>query len=182
MRNVLFVQGGGENVHDQWDNKLVDSLQRNLGADYEITYPLMPNEADPDYGTWKAALYQEFANLRDDALLVGHSIGGMILVKALEEEPSQRAFGGIFLIAAPFVGEGGWTSDDVELPTDLGSRLPASMPVYLYHGSSDEEIPFDHVELYARAIPQAVVRPLTGRDHQLNEDLSEVAADIRRLK
>ena len=90
--------------------------------------------------------------------------------------------GGIFLIAAPFVGEGGWTSNDVELPSDLGSRLPASMPVYLYHGSNDEEIPFDHVALYARAIPQAVVRPFTGRDHQLNEDLSEVAADIRRLK
>jgi len=37
------------------------------------------------------------------------------------------------------------------------------------------------IGLYARAIPQAVVRRLTGRDHQLNNDMSEVAADIRRL-
>jgi hypothetical protein len=48
MTKVLFVQGGGKNVHDQWDNKLVDSLKRNLGPDYEIRYPRMPNEADPD--------------------------------------------------------------------------------------------------------------------------------------
>jgi predicted alpha/beta hydrolase family esterase len=181
MHNVLFVQGGGKNVHDQWDNRLVDSLQRNLGSDYEITYPRMPNEADPNYRTWKAALSREFANLDDDTLLVGHSLGGVILVKALVEEPRQRAFGGVFLIAAPFVGDGGWTSEDMELPSDLGSRLPASMPIYLYHGSNDAEIPFGHVELYARAIPQAFVRRLPGRDHQVNEDLSEVAADIRHL-
>jgi len=83
---------------------------------------------------------------------------------------------------ASFVGEGGWTSEDMELPSDLGARLPTPTPIYLYHGSDDDEIPFGHVELYARAIPQAVVRRLTGRNHQVNEDLSEVAADIRRRK
>ena len=40
---------------------------------------------------------------------------------------------------------------------------------------------YEHVGLYARAIPQAVVRRLNGRDHQLNNDMSEVAAEIRRL-
>ena len=30
-RQILFVQGGGEGTHDEWDNKLVDSLERNLG-------------------------------------------------------------------------------------------------------------------------------------------------------
>src|SRR5690606_23232943 len=108
------------------------------------------------------------------------SLGGTILVNALVEEPNQRAFGGIFLIAAPFVGEGGWTSDDIELPSNLGARLSAPTPIYRYHGSDDEEVPFGHVELYAKAIPQAVVRRLTGRNHQVNEDLSEVAADSRR--
>ena len=41
--------------------------------------------------------------------------------------------------------------------------------------------PFEHVRLYAKAIPRAVVRRLSGRDHQLNNDMSEVGADIRRL-
>jgi pimeloyl-ACP methyl ester carboxylesterase len=55
------------------------------------------------------------------------------------------------------------------------------MPVYLYHGSRDGTAPLEHVRLYAKAIPYAVVRRLAGRDHQLNNDMSEVAADIRRL-
>jgi hypothetical protein len=28
---VLFVQGAGEGVHDQWDDKLVESLRRLRG-------------------------------------------------------------------------------------------------------------------------------------------------------
>ena len=64
---------------------------------------------------------------------------------------------------------------------DLGARLPELSRVYLYHGSKDETVPFRHVGLYKKAIPRAVVRRLAGRDHQLNEDMSEVAADIRDL-
>jgi len=31
---LLFVQGGGIGVHDEWDNKLVESLRRNLGPNF----------------------------------------------------------------------------------------------------------------------------------------------------
>ena len=68
-RQILFVQGGGEGAHDEWDNKLVDSLRRNLGPDYEVRYPRMPNEADPIYAQWKAALADEIAALDDGAIL-----------------------------------------------------------------------------------------------------------------
>jgi predicted alpha/beta hydrolase family esterase len=179
---VLFIQGGGaEGTHDEWDDKLVASLGRKLGPDYEILYPLMPNEADPKYAHWKAALENQLAQLHDGAVLVGHSIGATILINALGEEPPDVALRGVFLIAAPFVGKDGWPSEDIEPMSGLGARLPAQVPIYLYHGSEDETAPFEHVSLYARAIPQAVVRRLTGRDHQLNDDMSEVAADIQRL-
>jgi predicted alpha/beta hydrolase family esterase len=178
---VLFVQGGGEGTHDEWDNKLVESLERNLGPDREVRYPRMPNEADPNYARWKAALKKEFAALGDGAILMGHSIGGTILVHVLAEEPPEWTPSGIFLIAAPFVGKGGWPGEDIRPISDLGGRLPPQAPVYLYHGSKDETAPYEHVRLYEHAIPQAVVRRLTDRDHQLNNDLSAVAADIRRL-
>src|SRR5215468_3035670 len=101
---VLFVQGGGESTHDEWDNKLVESLGRKLGLGYEIGYPRMPNEADPNYARWKAALKREFATVADGAILIGHSIGGTILIQVLAKEPPAWMPGGIFLIAAPFVG------------------------------------------------------------------------------
>jgi predicted alpha/beta hydrolase family esterase len=178
---LLFVQGGGAKVHDEWDNKLVDSLRRELGPTFEIRYPRMPNEDDPAYATWRTALEKEFATLDDDAILVGHSIGGTILVNALADSQSKRQFGAIFLIAAPFVGEGGWPSDEMNPAYDLGARLPRDVPIYIYHGLDDETAPPSHADLYARAIPQARVHRLPHRDHQFNNDLREIAAAIKSL-
>ena len=181
-KQVLFIQGGGEGVHDEWDNKLVASLERELGPDYEFLYPRMPKEGHPGYALWKTVLKKEFAKLDDGAILVGHSVGGTILINVLAEEPYDSSPSGIFLIAAPFVGRGGWSSEDIEPISDLGARLQARWKVYLYQGSEDDTVPFGHIDLYEKAIPQAVVRRLAGRNHQLNEDMSEVAIDIRRLE
>jgi predicted alpha/beta hydrolase family esterase len=181
-RQLLFVQGGGKGTHDEWDNKLVESLRQNLGQDYEIHYPRMPSEDDPSYALWKTTLERVLEKLQDGAILVGHSVGGTILAKVLAEQSSAREFGAIFLIAAPFVGDGGWSADDLKFPPDLGARLPKGVPIHLYHGLEDEVAPPSHIELYVRAVPQARVHRLRGRDHQLNNDLREVAAAILSLE
>lgn len=181
MKQVLFIQGGGEGTHDAWDNKLVDSLTHALGRGYDVQYPRMPEEGDPKYQAWKAAILKAIAGLDDGAILVGHSIGGTILIHAVADRPLVRTLAGIFLIAAPYVGPGGWPSDEISTEADLGERLPAHTQVYLYHGSKDDTAPFAHVDLYQRAIPRAVLRKLPGRDHQLNDNLAEVAADILAL-
>jgi len=31
-RQILFIQGGGAGAHDEWDDKLFDSLSRELRA------------------------------------------------------------------------------------------------------------------------------------------------------
>jgi pimeloyl-ACP methyl ester carboxylesterase len=178
-RQVLFIQGGGEGVHDEWDDKLVDSLRRELGDGYELRYPRMPDEDDPSYATWSAAIRREITALDDGAVVAGHSVGGTILVNALAEHPPERQLGAIVLIAAPFVGPGGWPGDEFELPHDLGARLPPGVPVHVFHGLQDETAPPSHADLYARAIPQAQLQWLPRRDHQLNDDLNEVASTIR---
>jgi hypothetical protein len=178
---VLFVQGAGANVHDEWDCKLVQSLKRELGADYRVLYPLMPEEGAPCYAAWKSALLDELKSLEDGAILVGHSVGGAVLLHVLVEECLQFRPGALMLIAAPYIGDGGWPSDDIKVRTDLSEHLPAALSVFLYHGTEDQIVPFAHTGLYAKIIPQAVVRALSYRDHQLNDDLAEVAEDIRAV-
>ncbi|MEU9828423.1 alpha/beta fold hydrolase [Micromonospora chersina] len=177
-RQVLFVQGGGAGAHDEWDDKLSDSLRRELGNGYEVRYPRMPDEDDPSYARWSAAIRHEVAALNDGAVVVGHSVGATILVNALAERPPEPELRAIVLVAAPFVGAGGWPGDEFELPHDLGARLPQGVPVYVFHGLRDENAPPSHADLYARAIPQAQLHLLPGRDHQLNNDLREVARAI----
>src|SRR5262249_4798880 len=132
---VLFIQGAGSGTHDDWDNHLVEQLGRELGSGYEIRYPRMPNEADPHYARWKAAIKHELAGLSDGAILVGHSVGATILVNTLADETLELTLSGIFLLSAPFIGDGGWPAEDIKPMSSLGKRLPESLPVYIYHGS-----------------------------------------------
>lgn len=181
QRQLLFVQGGGKGVHDEWDGKLVESLRGKLGDGFDIRYPRMPDEDDPAYASWKPAIERELAGLRDGAVLVGHSVGATILARLLAERAPVRKPGGIFLIAAPFLGDGGWSVDDVKFSRDFGARLPAGVPIHFFHGLDDGIVPSSHAGLFARAVPQARIHCLRGRDHQLNNDLGEVAAAILSL-
>jgi predicted alpha/beta hydrolase family esterase len=180
-QRLLFVQGGGRGAHDEWDNELVASLGRELGSNYEIQYPRMPSEDEPSYAGWKPALETELAALPDGAILVGHSLGAAILHQVLVETPAVRPLGAICSIAAPFFGDGGWSVDDLQFPPDLGARLPQDVPIHFFHGLEDEEVPPSHLDLYARAIPRACIHRLRGRNHQLNDNLGEVAAVISSL-
>jgi pimeloyl-ACP methyl ester carboxylesterase len=67
-------------------------------------------------------------------------------------------------------------------PANLGARLPEDIPVHLWHGLDDDIVPPSHVDLYARAIPQAQVHRLPGRDHQFNDDLADIAMAILSLE
>lgn len=181
MTDVLFIQGAGRGVHAEWDRKLVDSLRRELGDRYEVRYPRMPNEAEPTWAAWRPAIEAEVAVLGAGAIVVGHSAGGAMLINVLADAAPIHGLGAIVLIAAPFIGRGGWTSDEISPRADLADRLPPA-PILLFHGEDDAIVPVAHVERYAQTIPRARVRRLRGRDHQLNEDLSDVARDIRALE
>jgi predicted alpha/beta hydrolase family esterase len=176
---ILFIQGGGADTHDAWDDKLVDSLRRKLGDAREVRYPRMPNEDDPSSATWGPAILRAVADLDDGSVVVGHSVGATILIHALAEQPPEPALAAVVLIAAPFVGEGGWPGDEFEVPSDLGAKLPPGVAVHVVHGLDDETIPPSHADLFARAIPQAHVHLLPGRDHQLGNDLGVVGDLIR---
>jgi predicted alpha/beta hydrolase family esterase len=180
VRDILFIQGAGEGAHSNWDIHLVESLRRELGPSYEVRYPEMPDEADPTVATWRPVLERELAALRPGSVVLGHSVGGTMLIHVLADAAPTSVPAAVMLISAPFIGDGGWPSEEIAPFTDLARRVPDA-PIFLYHGLDDAEVPVSHADRYAAALPQAHVRRLAGRDHQLNNDLSEVARDIRAL-
>jgi uncharacterized protein len=180
-KQVLFVHGAGEGAHAE-DAKLVASLREQLGSGYEVRYPALPNESEPDYATWKNCIADELTIVGDNALLVGHSIGASVLIKFLADGGFKQSIAGAFLVATPFWHDHEvWRWKEAELPQDVADRLPRGVPVFLYHGREDEIVPFSHLAMYAKALPQATVRALGGRNHQINDDLTEVADDIKRV-
>jgi len=185
---VVFVQGGGEDVHDTWDNRLVASLEQALGAGYTVRYPRMPKEADPDPRAWKTAIARELArtpgSVRDSAIiLVAHSVGAAILLELLAEVGSAGRISGVFLVAPPFIGDGGWPSGELRPTKQAAAAIQADvMPLYLYFGANDETVPASHARSFEAAFPRAHIRRLPGHDHQLNDDLSAVARAFTQQK
>jgi predicted alpha/beta hydrolase family esterase len=181
-RPVLFVHGGGGGAYAA-DAKLAADLEEKLGPGYVVRFPKLPNEADPDYQTWKRRILKELGRMGDDAILVGHSIGASVAIKLVTDGEFEHSLAGVFLISTPFwYDHDVWHWKEVELRGDAGARLPGRVPLFFYHGREDEVVPFSHLGMYAKAFPKAVIRRLGGRDHQLNDDLTEVARDISRLR
>ena len=183
-KQVLFIQGAGKGAYEE-DEKLVASLRQLLGHEYEVHYPAMQNEDDADYETWKRQIEKNLAELDGVIIVVGHSVGASILIKCLAEVDTKKITG-IFLIATPFWGgASGWKYEGYEtlvLPEDHANHLPSNARVFFYHSRDDEIVPFAHLALYAQEFPQATIRELNGRGHQLDNDLSEVGEDIKNLE
>ena len=177
---VLFIHGAGEGAHAA-DAKLAASLQDNLGANYRVHCPPMPSEGAPAYAAWHAQIREELNALTDAIVLVGHSLGGSVLLKYLSEERITTPIAGLFLVAAPYWGAVDWEIEEYTLGKTFAAHLPASLPIFFYHSRDDEIVPFDHAEHYVAQLPEATLRTFTNRGHQFHDDLSEVAQDIWQL-
>jgi len=177
---ILFIHGGGEGAYEA-DEILAASLQKALGAAYEVHFPKMPLEESAGYADWKAQITRELSALNHPIILVAHSVGGSILLKYLTEEKVEKPIAGLFLLAVPYFGaDETWNYPDMNLPPDFASTLPPIDRIFLYHSRDDEVVPFAHLALYAAILPQAVVRIFDGRGHQFGNDLAVIAEDIAR--
>lgn len=177
-KQVLFIHGAGEGAYEE-DALLVASLQNALGPAYEVRYPKMPTDDSATYDDWKAPIETGLATLEDTIMLVGHSVGGSVLLKVLTEGQVAKPIAGVFVMASPYWGvDAFWKWDEATLPQDAATKLSYISRIFLYHSRDDEVVPFSHLTRYTALLPQAIVRVVDGRGHQLGNDMTEVAEDI----
>ena len=177
-RTVLVIHGAGEPRRRGGKVYWEPLLGKPLGPDFVVQAPRMPRPDEPHYSTWAKRIAELIAGIETPAL-VGHSFGASVLLKYLSEVTPRPSLAGLFLIATPF-----WGPDfpDFALPPDFGVRLRDVSPIYLYHSRDDSEVPFEHLERYRRALPQAIVRALDGRGHEFAQpQFPELVDDIRRV-
>ena len=179
-QHVLFIQGGGGKEDYEADAKLVTSLREALGKPYTVHYPHLANESSPDFGRVKQ-IGKEISLIHGEVILVGHSLGASMLLKYFSEKETKKKIIGIFLISTPFWSGNEEWKKGLKLHEDFPDKLPKNVPIFLYHCRDDEEVPFDHLSIYARKLPQATVREIERGGHQLNNNLSLVANDIKTL-
>ncbi|MEO8880715.1 MAG: hypothetical protein ABI446_09990 [Gemmatimonadaceae bacterium] len=81
---------------------------------------------------------------------------------------------------------GGWDAAGWDLPELVRqpifvSQVVKGAPICFYHSRDDDVVPFEHLQLYNALVPTATFRDYDCREHQFNNDMTDVARDIARL-
>ncbi|OIP79498.1 MAG: hypothetical protein COT39_03570 [Parcubacteria group bacterium CG08_land_8_20_14_0_20_48_21] len=162
-----------------------DTLPSELGDDYEILVPRMPNGMNAHYEEWKL-WFERIANLlNDNVVLVGHSLGGIFLAKYLSENIFPKRVIATMLVAPPFDDggelESGESLADFALPSSLAKFTEQSGKIYLIHSKDDPVVPFTHLKKYQQALPNAETVVFEHREHFNQETFPEIIALIKSI-
>ncbi len=158
------------------------TLAEDLGENYEVLLPAMPNRENAKYEEWRIWFDRHLELLGDGVVLVGHSQGGYFLSKYLVENDFPVAIKALCLVSAPvepvdFNGE-----DGGDFHFDI-SKLPniahKTEHIHIFHSEDDFVVPFSHAEAYQAALPKATLHRFTDRGHCMQSEFPELLAVIR---
>lgn len=177
---LLFIQGGGQDGYHA-EQSMVASLRYSLPDQFQVYYPeLRTEESQRDFG-FCDQIGAELSKIPDPLILVGHSFGASMILKFLTEHHFTSAVTGVFLLATPFWnGKAHWVQG-IMLKDGFAAKLDAELPLYFYHCFDDQEVAISHLEDYRKCLPQANFNVKQSGGHQLNNNLSFLAADIKSL-
>lgn len=180
IKHVVFFHGGATKEDYEADAKLVASLKLELGAGYSVRYPFLPEEETPDLGR-RGQINHEISLSEHEVIFVGHSLGASMLLACLSENEITKNIAGVFLIATPFWnGNEDWV-EAYKLQANFAEKLNEKILYFFYHCRDDEEVPFSHLNIYKQRLPWAFFREIPLGGHQLGDDLTIVANDIKSI-
>jgi len=179
-KQILFIHSAGPQGAGEGSSGLVTYLLNALGDESVIHHPIMPEPENPRYEAWKVKLGKELSTLRGEVILIGHSLGGSVILKFLSEEKYSNSIAALFLISTPYWSKKNWEIDEFVLRKDFAEKLTGLSHLFLYHSKKDQWVPFSHTQFYARKLPNAVVRELPGQDHEFSYGLPQLVDDIKQ--
>lgn len=177
---ILFIQGAG-NVATEQEQVIVDALRIKLGDRFTIIYPPMPDADYPSYLAWEAVLTTNLKSLSGKVILLGHSLGGSIILKHFSREPVPDKVIGMILFGIPYWKDQNWDVSEYVIEDDFLANLNKLDNIYFYHSMDDEVIPNHQFEAYRKLIPKAHWRVLSGVDHSYQGAIPNMVTDIQDL-
>lgn len=162
--------------------KWTETFRDDLGPEYEVFMPSMPNSQNSKYEEWKIWFERHFEYLEGDLILVGWSQGGMFLNKYLIEEELPFAVKALVLLAPPFESIEGESDDcgDFTFDTDDLNVLSEQVNnIVIMHSKDDFVVPFEHALKYQKELPNAELVTFEDKNHFLIAEFSELINKIK---
>lgn len=158
-----------------------ERLQIDLGDEYEVLLPSMPNATNARYSEWKLWFENLTSVITDDCILMGHSMGGIFLAKYLSENEFPPKIKATVLIAAPHSDESQEGLGDFKLDNVSEQFASQAGNVTLFFGEDDPVISAVEIEKYRRDLPSADLRIVPAPDHFVRPLFPELLEVIRSI-
>ena len=153
---------------DDWKARLPGVL----GPAFEVLAPRMPNKQNARYEEWQIWFGRLVPFIKDDVILIGHSLGGIFLAKYLAQNRLPRKIRGLALVAPPHnstpeIGDFALLSS-LQLVSDQVNKIA------IFHSHDDPVVPFSESAAYQRDLPSAKIVALDGRGHLNQPEFPEL--------
>lgn len=198
MKQQVFVIHGGNSfeTYDEYisylKSKEVDleklfrkdwktNLQNDLGEGFEVYLLKMPNGMNAKYFEWGLWFEKYIPFMKDEVILVGHSLGAVFLAKYLSEVHFPIEIKGTFLVAAPYDMDEGRKLPEFAITAPLNKLEERAGKLFMYQSKDDPIVDYSELEKYQKEMKSATFRVFEDRQHFNQEEFPEIVEDIRNL-
>ena len=179
---LLFLKNLKINLDKYRKTTWKNSLQKELGNKFDVLSPNMPNLMNAKYVEWKILFKKIAPLLKNNVILIGHSLGAIFLVKYLSKNKFPKNILATLLIAAPYDDKNMEESlSDFVLPKSLNKLNKQGGKIFLYQSKDDLIVPHINLKKYKRALPNAIIREFKKRGHFNQSRFPELIRDIKNL-
>ncbi|HBO64353.1 TPA: hypothetical protein DD425_00125 [Candidatus Saccharibacteria bacterium] len=159
--------------------KWKELLQDNLGSEYQVLTPSMPNSTNARYNEWKLWFEHISSLFTNDCILIGHSLGAIFLVKYLSENSLQAKIKATILVAAPYDDETTEDLTDFKIKEISRRFTEQAGKVVLFNGLDDPVISRSDLRKYQQQLPTAEFHILPAPDHFVRADFPELVDVVK---
>lgn len=154
------------------------NLPQDLGEDFQVLMPRMPNKDNAKYAEWKIWFERMLPFVEDGVILVGHSLGGIFLVKYLSENGFSKKIGKLVLVAPPH-NQTAETGDFI-LTGPISGLVGLCQEIHLFQSKDDQIVPASEAERYKDALPEIQLHIFEDRGHFNQEQFPEMVKEIMK--
>jgi len=97
MKKIYIIHGWGGKQSGGWKPWLKNELEK---YGYRVEIPSMPNSNAPIVSEWLEQMNKEINKPNEDTILVGHSLGGLAILKYIETLPQNVKIDKVILVAS----------------------------------------------------------------------------------
>jgi len=166
-----------------------DYLDKALGKNFEIIRPRMPLQDNVKYLEWKIFFERYIPYLRNNAILIGTSLGGIFLAKYLSENKFPKKILSTYLICPPFdnTTKGEDLVGGFKLKRDLSLLEQNSKNLYLMFSKDDDSVPVSHAEKYGKRLNKAKIVIYKSKNghfqiSKFSEIVRMIKSDVKGMK